>query len=309
MTREHGRAAGRPVAHAGRTSAGAGRASSSSGSCGSASPWSSRSCFPVLLLCIFGSVFNQDIAPGVTFSQYFVAGMVAERLRQQRLPGPGHRDRHRAGQRRAQAAVRDADAARGLLRRQVPARRSASRSSRSRCSSPSGCSSSAWTCPTRPAGSPSPGSPSSACCRRPCWGSRSRRCRETADSAPALITPIVLVLQFISGVFFVYTELPTWMQQHRGRLPAQVADPGHALGLPARHLRGRGGLGVVAALAGSLSCWSSGRSSAWCCACAPSAGSAAARTDLPAGWDDRAGRLPSAGQLEPHVSRARDAEA
>ncbi len=33
-----------------------------------------------------------------------------------------------------------------------------------------------------------------------------------ADSAPALITPIVLVLQFISGVFFVYTELPHWMQ-------------------------------------------------------------------------------------------------
>ena len=33
--------------------------------------------FPALLLCIFGSVFNQDIAPGVTFSQYFVAGMVA----------------------------------------------------------------------------------------------------------------------------------------------------------------------------------------------------------------------------------------
>ena len=33
--------------------------------------------FPVLLLFIFGSVFNEDIAPGVTFSQYFVAGMIA----------------------------------------------------------------------------------------------------------------------------------------------------------------------------------------------------------------------------------------
>ena len=28
-----------------------------------------------------------------------------------------------------------------------------------------------------------------------------------------MVTPIALVLQFISGVFFVYTELPTWMQQ------------------------------------------------------------------------------------------------
>lgn len=34
--------------------------------------------FPILLLVIFGSVFGgQDIAPGVTFSQYFLAGMIA----------------------------------------------------------------------------------------------------------------------------------------------------------------------------------------------------------------------------------------
>ncbi|ROT31610.1 ABC transporter permease [Micromonospora sp. HM5-17] len=32
-------------------------------------------------------------------------------------------------------------------------------------------------------------------------------------SASAVATPIALVLQFISGVFFVFTELPTWMQQ------------------------------------------------------------------------------------------------
>ena len=33
---------------------------------------------PVLLLVIFGSVFgNQDIGPGITFAQYFVAGMIA----------------------------------------------------------------------------------------------------------------------------------------------------------------------------------------------------------------------------------------
>src|ERR1019366_1892919 len=36
--------------------------------------------FPVLLLFIFGSVFKNTIAPGVTFSQYFVAGMVASGL-------------------------------------------------------------------------------------------------------------------------------------------------------------------------------------------------------------------------------------
>lgn len=36
--------------------------------------------FPVILLVIFGSVFKNTIAPGVTFSQYFVAGMIASAL-------------------------------------------------------------------------------------------------------------------------------------------------------------------------------------------------------------------------------------
>ena len=36
--------------------------------------------FPLILLAIFGSVFSQDIAPGVNFSQYFVAGMIASGL-------------------------------------------------------------------------------------------------------------------------------------------------------------------------------------------------------------------------------------
>jgi ABC-2 type transport system permease protein len=32
-------------------------------------------------------------------------------------------------------------------------------------------------------------------------------------SASAVVTPVVLVLQFISGVFFMFHSLPTWMQQ------------------------------------------------------------------------------------------------
>ena len=36
--------------------------------------------FPLILLAIFGSVFSNSIAPGVTFSQYFVAGMIASGL-------------------------------------------------------------------------------------------------------------------------------------------------------------------------------------------------------------------------------------
>ena len=33
--------------------------------------------FPVILLAIFGAVFNDEIAPGVSFTQYFAAGMIA----------------------------------------------------------------------------------------------------------------------------------------------------------------------------------------------------------------------------------------
>lgn len=35
----------------------------------------------------------------------------------------------------------------------------------------------------------------------------------SGKSASAVVTPVVLVLQFISGVFFVFNQLPTWMQQ------------------------------------------------------------------------------------------------
>lgn len=36
--------------------------------------------FPLILLFIFGSIFSNEIAPSVTFSQYFVAGMIASGL-------------------------------------------------------------------------------------------------------------------------------------------------------------------------------------------------------------------------------------
>ena len=34
----------------------------------------------------------------------------------------------------------------------------------------------------------------------------------SSKSAAAVVSPVVIVLQFISGVFFVFTELPGWMQ-------------------------------------------------------------------------------------------------
>ena len=41
----------------------------------------------------------------------------------------------------------------------------------------------------------------------------------TGRGAPAVATPVALVLQFISGVFFVYTNLPAWMQQVAALFP------------------------------------------------------------------------------------------
>lgn len=35
---------------------------------------------------------------------------------------------------------------------------------------------------------------------------------KSSKSAAAIVTPIVVILQFISGVFFVFSELPNWMQ-------------------------------------------------------------------------------------------------
>jgi ABC-2 type transport system permease protein len=41
----------------------------------------------------------------------------------------------------------------------------------------------------------------------------------TGRSAPAIVTPVAIVLQFISGVFFVYTDLPPWMRQVAALFP------------------------------------------------------------------------------------------
>ena len=41
----------------------------------------------------------------------------------------------------------------------------------------------------------------------------------SGKSASAVVTPVVLILQFISGVFFQYDQLPTWMQNVASAFP------------------------------------------------------------------------------------------
>lgn len=48
----------------------------------------------------------------------------------------------------------------------------------------------------------------------------------TGRSAPAVVTPIALVLQFTSGVFFEYSKLPHWMQQMAAIFPLKWVTQG-----------------------------------------------------------------------------------
>ncbi len=46
------------------------------------------------------------------------------------------------------------------------------------------------------------------------------------DSAPAIVSPVAIVLQFISGVFFVFALLPAWMQQIASVFPLKWMTQG-----------------------------------------------------------------------------------
>jgi ABC-2 type transport system permease protein len=78
----------------------------------------------------------------------------------------------------------------------------------------------------------------------------------TARSGSATATPVALVLQFISGVFFVFTDLPTWMQQVAAIFPLKWMCQGlRAVFLPAsfgaREPAGSFELGRVALVLGA----------------------------------------------------------
>jgi ABC-2 type transport system permease protein len=49
---------------------------------------------------------------------------------------------------------------------------------------------------------------------------------KSGKGASAIVTPIILVLQFTSGVFFLYNELPSWMQQFAALFPLKWLTQG-----------------------------------------------------------------------------------
>jgi ABC-2 type transport system permease protein len=49
---------------------------------------------------------------------------------------------------------------------------------------------------------------------------------KSGRGASAVVSPVVIVLQFFSGVFFVFTELPGWMQQVAALFPLKWMTQG-----------------------------------------------------------------------------------
>ncbi len=175
--------------------------------------------FPVIFLFIFGSVFDEDIASGVSFTDYFTAGMAASGVllvsfqalaisiaverddgtlkRLEATPMP--RSAYFAGKVGLvlvtgvlQLAVLLA-CARVFFGVALPA-------------GAAGWWTLAWVTVLGGAAGTLLGIAYSSV-------------PSSGRSASAVVPPVVIVLQFVSGVFFVYSELPTWMQDLAALFP------------------------------------------------------------------------------------------
>jgi ABC-2 type transport system permease protein len=182
--------------------------------------------FPVILLFIFGSVFKNTIAPGVTFSQYFVAGMIASGLvntgfQQLAITIPMEREfgtlKRLRGRPISVSAYFIGKAylitflmilqtalllgfGVALFGLEMPT------------------SSSKWLTFTWLI------LLGSACST--VLGIAFSVVPKSGRGASAVVSPIVIILQFFSGVFFVFSELPTWMQQFAALFPLKWLTQG-----------------------------------------------------------------------------------
>jgi ABC-2 type transport system permease protein len=175
--------------------------------------------FPVVMILIFASIFRGEIGSGVQFTQYFVTGMIATGLmtagfQNLAIQIPIERDRgvlkrlrgtpmpkwvYFAGKVIVVAVIAVTETAlllavaAGLFGLHLPSTLGAWLTF-------------AWVSVLGVTGCTLCGIAFSSLAR-------------TGRSAPAVVTPVALVLQFISGVFFVFTELPRWMQQIAALFP------------------------------------------------------------------------------------------
>jgi ABC-2 type transport system permease protein len=182
--------------------------------------------FPIILLAIFGSVFKTTLAEGVTFSQYFVAGMIASGLVNtgfqqlaitipmerefgslKRLRGtPMHVASYFIGKSLlvlVSMAIQVVLLLAGgmiFFGVQLP-------------SDPYKWLTFTWLIILGSAASTALGIAFSSV-------------PKSGRGASAVVSPVVIVLQFFSGVFFVFTDLPGWMQQVAAIFPLKWMTQG-----------------------------------------------------------------------------------
>ena len=182
--------------------------------------------FPVILLAIFGSVFKDTIAPGVTFSQYFVAGMIASGL-------------VNSGFQNIAINIpieRDMGAIKRLRGTPLPITSYFIGKAISVFASmvvqvlillAIGVAFFGLNMPTEPSKWLTftwlllLGTASSTA-----LGVAFSSVPKNGRGASAIVSPVVIILQFFSGVFFVFTQLPGWMQQVAAIFPLKWLTQG-----------------------------------------------------------------------------------
>ncbi|MEY3905060.1 MAG: hypothetical protein RIT08_976 [Actinomycetota bacterium] len=182
--------------------------------------------FPVILLFIFGSVFQDTIAPGVTFSQYFVAGMIASGLvntgfQQLAITIPMERDSGTLKRLRGTPmSVSSYFIGKALLVTILMILQTALLlffgSVMFDLNLPTEASlwwNFTWLVII-----------GSACST--VLGIAFSVVPKSGRGASAVVSPIVIILQFFSGVFFVFTSLPIWMQQFAAIFPLKWLTQG-----------------------------------------------------------------------------------
>ncbi|MEV4813754.1 ABC transporter permease [Micromonospora avicenniae] len=175
--------------------------------------------FPVIMILIFAAIFNDEIAPGVSYTQYFITGMIATGLMTVSFQNLGiwipiERDRgvlkryrgtpmpkwvYFAGKVIMVVAI-------GVVETVLLLAVSAAFFDLDLPATAGRWLTFGWVAVL--------GVTACTLC-----GIAISSLARTARSGSAVVTPLALVLQFISGVFFVFTELPTWMQQVAALFP------------------------------------------------------------------------------------------
>ena len=182
--------------------------------------------FPIMLLGIFGSVFTNELTDGVTFSQYFVAGMIASGLvntgfQQLAIMIPVERDFGTLKRLRGTPMPASSYfigkvivvfvtmliqvlllliAGELFFGVNLP-------------TDPAKWFTFTWLILLGSAASTALGIAFSVV-------------PKSGRGASAVVSPVVIILQFFSGVFFVFTDLPGWMQQVAAIFPLKWMTQG-----------------------------------------------------------------------------------